>query len=33
LLGLALGIDPKAMRINRHIVSTKKVLSQLAVAP
>ena len=33
LLGLALGIDPKAMRLNRHIVSTKKVLSELAVAP
>ena len=33
LLGLALGIDPKAMRLNRHIVSTKRVLSELALAP
>ena len=33
MLGLALGIDPKAMRLNKHIVSTKKVLSELAVAP
>ena len=33
LLGLALGIDPKAMRLNKHIVSTKRLLSELAVAP
>lgn len=33
LIGLALGIDPAAMRVNRHIVSTKRLLSQLAVAP
>ena len=33
LLGLALGIDPKAMRLNRHIISTKKMLSEFAVAP
>ena len=33
LIGLALGIDPKAMRVNKHIVSTKKLLSELAVAP
>ena len=33
LIGLALGIDPKAMRLNRHIVSTKRVLSELAVSP
>ena len=32
LLGLALGIDPKAMRLNRHIVSTKRVLSELSLA-
>jgi succinate dehydrogenase / fumarate reductase cytochrome b subunit len=33
LVGLALGIDPKAMRLNKHIVSTKKMLSELALAP
>ena len=33
MLGLALGVEPKAMRLNRHIVSTKKVLSEVAVAP
>ena len=33
LIGLALGIDPKAMRLNKHIISTKKVLSHVALAP
>ena len=33
MLGLALGVDPKAMRLNRHMVSTKKMLSELALAP
>ena len=33
MLGLALGIDPKAMRLNKHIVSTKRLLSQVAVTP
>ena len=33
MIGLALGIDPKAMRLNRHIVSTKSVLSELALTP
>jgi succinate dehydrogenase / fumarate reductase cytochrome b subunit len=33
LIGLALGIDPKAMRLNKHIVSTKLLLSELALAP
>jgi succinate dehydrogenase / fumarate reductase cytochrome b subunit len=33
LVGLALGIEPKAMRLNRHIISTRKVLSELALAP
>ena len=33
LIGLAMGIDPKAMRLNRHIVSTKNLLSELAVTP
>ena len=33
MLGLAMGIDPKAMRLNKHIVSTKKLISQLAIAP
>ena len=33
MIGMALGIDPKAMRLNRHIVSTKSVLSELALTP
>ena len=33
LIGLAMGIDPKAMRLNRHIVSTKKFLTAVAVSP
>lgn len=33
LLGLALGIAPKAMRLNKHIISTKKLLSELALTP
>ena len=32
MLGLALGIDPKAMRLNKHIVSTKKLLTEVAVS-
>ena len=33
LIGLALGIDPRSMRLNRHIVSTKRLLSELALTP
>ena len=33
LIGLAIGIDPKSMRLNRHIVSTKKFLTEVAVSP
>ena len=33
LIGLAMGIDPKLMRLNRHIVSTKRMLSELALSP
>jgi succinate dehydrogenase / fumarate reductase cytochrome b subunit len=33
LLGLALGISPEAMRLNKHIVSTKKLLSELVISP
>ena len=33
LLGLAMGIDPSAMRLNRHIISTKAMLSELALSP
>jgi|TARA_B110000263_G_scaffold248174_1_gene262491 succinate dehydrogenase / fumarate reductase cytochrome b subunit len=33
LVGLALGIKPEEMRLNKHIVSTKKLLSELAVTP
>ena len=29
LIGLALGIDPKELRVDRHVVSTRKVLSRL----
>ncbi len=33
LIGLAMGIDPRSMRLNRHIVSTKKLLTEVAVSP
>lgn len=33
LIGLALGIDPDLMRLNRHIVSTKKLLSEMVLTP
>ena len=33
MLGLALGVDPKAMRLNRHMTSTKKMLTELVLAP
>ena len=33
LIGLALGLDPKALSLSKHIISTKKLLSELAVAP
>ena len=33
LIGLALGIDPRAMRLNKHFVSTKRVLTELALTP
>ena len=33
MIGLALGIDPSAMRLNRHIISTRHMLSDLALAP
>ncbi len=33
MLGLALGIEPKAMRLNRHIISTTKMLSEMALSP
>ncbi len=32
LIGLAMGIDPKAMRLNKHIVSTKNFLTEVAVS-
>lgn len=32
LIGLALGIAPSAMRLNKHIVSTKKLLSEFAIS-
>ncbi len=33
LLGLALGIDPEVLRLNKHIVETDKVLSAMALTP
>ena len=33
LIGLAIGIPPEDMRLNKHIMSTKKLLSTLAVSP
>jgi succinate dehydrogenase / fumarate reductase cytochrome b subunit len=33
MLGLALGIAPKALRLNNHIMSTKKMLSEIALSP
>jgi succinate dehydrogenase / fumarate reductase cytochrome b subunit len=33
LIGLALGIEPKAMRLNKHIVSTRKMLTEVGVSP
>ena len=33
MIGLAMGIEPKAMRLDRHIISTKRLLSQVAVSP
>ena len=33
MLGLALGIDPKALKLNRHIISSEKILSLLFVKP
>ena len=31
MLGLALGIETKAMRLNKHIISTEKMLSEVAI--
>ena len=33
MIGLALGIDPAAMRLNKHIVSTRQMLSTIGVTP
>ena len=33
LIGLALGIDPKILKLNQHIVNTKSVVSALALTP
>ena len=33
LLGLAMGIEPTELKLNRHIVSTKKLISTLSVTP
>ena len=33
MLGLSLGIDPKALKLNRHIISSEKILSLLFVRP
>jgi succinate dehydrogenase / fumarate reductase cytochrome b subunit len=29
LIGLAIGIEPKVMRLDHHVVSTKKLLAKL----
>jgi succinate dehydrogenase / fumarate reductase cytochrome b subunit len=31
VLGLAMGMDPKAMGLNKHVISTKKLLSRFAL--
>ena len=33
LIGLAIGVPPKEMRMDHHVVSTKKLLEKLAAAP
>ena len=33
MLGLSLGIDPKTLKLNRHIISSGKILSLLFVRP
>jgi succinate dehydrogenase / fumarate reductase cytochrome b subunit len=33
MLGLAFGIDPREMRLDHHVVSTRKLLNKLAAAP
>ena len=33
MLGLAMGIDPKKMRMNKHMASTSKLLSMMALSP
>ena len=33
MIGLALGVPPKEMRMDHHVVSTKKLLEKLAGAP
>jgi succinate dehydrogenase / fumarate reductase cytochrome b subunit len=33
LVGLAIGVDPKALGLSKHLVSTKRLLSELALAP
>ncbi|MGH2545170.1 MAG: CoB--CoM heterodisulfide reductase iron-sulfur subunit B family protein, partial [Ardenticatenaceae bacterium] len=33
MIGLSMGIEPKALRLSKHIISTKKLVSQLAVSP
>ncbi len=33
MIGLALGIDPAAMRLNKHIISTRRMLSTIGVSP
>ncbi len=33
MIGLAIGIDPKIMRLNKHIISTQKIISKIALSP
>jgi heterodisulfide reductase subunit B len=30
MIGLAIGVDPKDMRMDHHVMSTKKLLNKLA---
>ena len=33
LVGLALGLDPEELKINKHVISTKKLLSEISLQP
>ena len=33
LVGLALGLDPEELKINKHVISTKKLLTEISLKP